>query len=308
MQIYNNLNFCTDTPCVLALGCFDGVHLGHRAVINAAKKIATEHGLPLGVFTFATPPRNFFLPDSVPMICTTEDKLALLESLGVDICICVPCNNDIFSIEPEEFVSDIIFSCLCASHIVCGYNYSFGKGGKGNPALIDSICKKRGAALTVIDEQIINGLSVSSSLVRLLVANGDVAQAATLLGRPHFLTSEVVDGQHLARTLGFPTVNTIPPHGLLLPKRGVYVSRVSFGDTFKYGITNIGIRPTVGTEILCAETHIFDFEGNLYGRKIKTEFLRFLRAEKKFSSVEEMAEQIHKDINTAKDVINNLKG
>ncbi len=287
----------------MALGCFDGVHLGHRAVIEAAKKRANELGLSLAVFTFDTPPRNFFVTDSVPMITDTADKLRLLEELGTDMCICVPCNNDIFSIEPEDFISDIILSRLRASHVVCGYNYSFGRGGKGSPALIKSICEARGVGLSVVDEQIVDGQSVSSSLIRVLCQNGDVRKAARLLGRPHFISSEVVDGQHLARTLGFPTVNTIPKAGVLLPKRGVYVSRVSFGNTYRFGITNVGIRPTVGTEILCAETHIFDFEGNLYGQNIKVEFLEFIRPETKFDSIDKMAHQIRADIAYAKEAI-----
>ncbi len=303
MQIYTDLKFSLDRPCVLALGCFDGVHLGHSAVINTAKKTATSCGLPLAVFTFATPPRNFFVPDSVKMIVTTEKKLDLLDELGVDICICVPCSREIFSMSPEDFIEQIIFSRLAAKHIVCGYNYSFGRGGKGNPQLISDYCAKGHATLTVIDEQIIDGYSVSSSLVRSLISEGDIETANRLLGRPYFLSSRVVDGQHLARTLGFPTVNIIPREELQLPKSGVYVSRTSFDGTYRYGITNVGIRPTVNLGIVCAETHLFDFEGNLYGKDIKVEFLHFIRPEKKFESVEAMAAQIHRDIQTAKKYI-----
>ncbi len=307
MRLFCDLSFIFEGPCVLALGCFDGVHLGHRAVIGAAKEIADKEGLPLAVFTFEQPPKNFFSVGSVPLITSAEDKLRIFEELGVAAAVCLPLSVDVLSMKADDFINDMIFRRLNAKHVVCGYDYSFGKGATGTPKHIRAACKRYGARLTVIPEQKQNGATVSSSLIRKLVTEGDVMTAASYLGRPFSLSSTVVDGQHLARTLGFPTVNTVPEKGLLLPKRGVYVTRARFASTHRYGITNVGIRPTVGTEILCAETHIFDFEGNLYGQRVTVEFLRFLRPEIKFDSVESMAKQIRRDITEAKTYIESIE-
>ena len=306
MIIFSDMNFTLTEPCVLALGCFDGVHIGHRAVISKARAIADTEGLSLAIFTFEQPPRNFFAPNSVPVISTTEDKLDILSSLGVDTAICLPFDKNILSMPAESFIDEIVFGKLDARHVVCGYNYSFGKGAVGTPSLIEQKCKQTGRALTVVAEQRYGDVSVSSSLIRRLIGEGDVHTANKYLCRPYSISSVVVDGQHLARTLGFPTVNTIPQKGLLLPKSGVYVTRVSFCGTHRYGITNVGIRPTVGTNILCAETHIFDFEGNLYGKSVKVEFLHFLRSETQFDSVQAMAAQIHKDIDRARAYVEKL--
>ncbi len=300
MRVFHSLNFNIDTPCAVALGCFDGVHLGHRAVIETAKSKALSLGISCAVFTFEAPPRNFFSPNSAPMLSSLEDKLRLFEELGVDICVCVPLSDKIFNTDALSFAEDIILDKMKAKHIVCGYNYTFGKRGAGNVRLLHSICSEANIGLSVLSEQKIGGVTLSSSQIRSLVAEGDMERARELLGRYFSVSSLVVDGQHLARTLGFPTVNIIPEAGLMLPRRGVYAVRIKFAGSEKYGITNVGIRPTVGTQIECAETHIFDFEGNLYGQRVTVEFLHFLREEKKFSSVDDMARQIHEDIEKVK--------
>ena len=300
MIIKNDLNFKSDTPCVLALGCFDGVHLGHREVLGTAKKIAESVSRPLCVLTFEQPPRNFFSPSPVPLITSTEEKLGIFERLGVDIAVCLPLSRDILTVEAQDFVREILIKKLCAAHVVCGYDYGFGRGAKGNSALLTELCGEFGVGVTTVGEYKLDGTSVSSSLVRRTVADGDMELSAKYLGRPYSLTSIVVDGQHLARRFGFPTVNIIPEENRLLPKRGVYVTKILFDNEIWYGITNVGVRPTVNTKITCAETHIFDYHGDLYGKSITVEFLHFLREETKFPSVEAMAEQIGIDIAVAK--------
>lgn len=303
MLIYRTVDTFLDSQSVVALGCFDGVHIGHMAVIKEAQRVAKMIGYPLSVFTFDTPPRNFFLPDSVPVICTPEEKLSLFEAAGVDISVCVPFDETMVNTSAEDFINDILIGRMRAAYVVCGYNYTFGKKGTGNAELIRAVCERSGIGVSIIPEQTLDGVSVSSSLIRSTVMDGDMEYAAALLGRPFFLTSRVVDGQHLARRLGFPTVNTLPPSGHLLPKRGVYVTMIRFDKEKRYGITNVGIRPTVDTNILCAETHIFDFDGDLYGKDINVEFLHFLREERRFNSVEEMSVQVKNDIETAKHYI-----
>ncbi len=300
MRVFRTLNFQMDTPCSVALGCFDGVHLGHRAVIECARREAVEKKLLCAVFTFEAPPKGFFAPDGVQMLSSVEDKLEIFSRLGVDICVCLPLSEDIFNTDALSFAEDIILGKMRAAHIVCGYNYTFGKRGAGNARFLKDICSKNGIGISVIPEQRVDKTTVSSTEIRAMLASGDMENAQRLLGRAYSVSAEVIDGQHLARSLGFPTVNIIPPKGVMLPRRGVYISKIKFSGTQKYGITNVGLRPTVGTDIECAETHIFDFEGNLYGQRISVELLHFLREEKKFSSVEEMAKQIHEDIDRVK--------
>ncbi len=305
MQLYTSLDLRLRTPCVLALGCFDGVHIGHRAVIDAARDLASKHGLPLAVFTFASPPRNFFSPNSTPLITPPEQKPQIFSDLGVDICVCVAPSREVFDMSPTVFINEVIVGKLCAKFVVCGYNYTFGKGGAGSPETLGAQLSHKGVGVCVLEKKTLDGKEISSSAIRECVSRGDLDTAAQLLGRPYSVSAKVVDGQHLARSLGFPTVNILPPHGQLLPPNGVYVSRVCFDGKEFFGITNVGVRPTVGTKILCVETHIINFEGNLYGKQIRVEFLRFVRPEQRFESVEQMAKQIHKDIDSAKKYVKN---
>ncbi len=300
MEIFSTVTHRSESPCVVALGCFDGVHIGHRAVIGEARSIADELSLPLCVFTFTKPPKSFFSSTPIPRVCATQDKHALLRSLGVDIIVSVEPSKEIFSMTAEAFIKDILLSNLRASHIVCGFNYTFGAGGMGDTALLRRICEQNGSSVSVCPQQKVGNITVSSSLIRDAVSDGNMSLAAKYLGRPFSLSAQVVGGQHLARKLGFPTINMIPDKELVLPKNGVYVTSVSFDGEQRYGITNVGMRPTVDTHVLCAETHLFDFDGDLYDKRITVKFLEFIRKETKFPSVEEMAKQVRKDIETAK--------
>ena len=306
MQIFRSIDHVFPSECVVALGCFDGVHKGHAAVLGEAKKISVQKNIPLCVFSFSEPPRNFFCEGSVPLITSESEKLRLLADMGTDVAVCVPFDKNILSMTAEDFINIILLNRLRAAHVVCGYNYTFGKGALGTPELIGKLCKTRGVGVTVTPDLCVNGISVSSSEIRRRVAEGDMDTAAMLLGRNYSLSGKVVDGQHLARRLGFPTVNIIPSQNLLIPKNGVYVSAVRFDNERKYGITNVGLRPTVNTHILCAETHLFDFDGDLYGKSITVEFLRFMREETKFPSVEQMAIQIENDILEAKKYLQSM--
>ena len=186
---------------------------------------------------------------------------------------------------------------------MCGFNYSFGAGSKGNTALLEELCAPHKICVTAVQEYKQNGICVSSSLIRRAIADGDTTAIKNMLGRYYSITAKVVNGQHLARKLGFPTVNMIPDKDVLLIKNGVYVTRVNIDGKQKYGITNVGLRPTVDTDLLCAETHIFDFEGDLYGKELCVEFLHFLRSETKFEDVSALADQVANDIKRAKEYI-----
>ena len=307
MKSYTLRTYKANNSCVCALGCFDGVHIGHQELINKAKEIADRVSLPLLVWSFAEPPKNFFLKNSVPLLTSSEEKRLQIRRLGADIFLSVPFDQTIASLSPEDFFENILVKKFKATHIVCGFNYRFGNGGKGDTELLSVLCKKYGLGLSVIPPVKIGDITVSSSEIRSALRVGDLTKATELLGRPYSLRSNVINGQRLGRKLGFPTINQTFPNGKLILKNGVYVTRVLWGKTARYGITNVGLRPTVDGHTLCAETNIFDFEGDLYGKTVTIEFLEFIRDEKKFSSIDELSAQVGLDIREATHFIANIK-
>lgn len=309
MILYNDDKYVANAPSVVALGCFDGVHIGHRAVIEMAVKIAKQMDLASAVWTFGEPPKNFFFPESVKLLTDKAEKCRRISDLGVDMLFCVDFTGEIAALTPEEFFSEVVIKKINAKHVVCGFNYTFGAKSAGNTELLSTLCEQHGIGLTVIDPVTYGGISVSSSLIRSLITSGEMQKVSEYLGYPYTLASTVVDGQKLARRLGFPTVNLTPSASIILPKNGVYVSRVDLEGNARelFGITNIGMRPTVKADAICAETHIFDFDGDLYGKELRVELLNFLRAEQLFDSIEELREQVQKDIAAAKDFITKIR-
>ena len=303
MKSYKTNEFFSDSPSVVALGCFDGVHIGHQTVIKRAVSIAKELSVKSAVWTFDESPRNFFTPYSSPVITDRDEKRKLMRTLGIDIFVSIPFDIETGALSPEDFFERILLQKLRAVHIVCGFNYSFGKGGAGKTDLLRTLCDENGVGLTVIESIDTNGAPISSSRIREAIESGNIEEAQKYLGRPYSINTIVIDGQKLARRLGFPTVNQVFERGILVPKSGVYITRVTIDSKKHYGITNVGIRPTVGGKTLCAETHILDFSGNLYGKKLRVEFLHFMRPETAFSSIDELSQKVHDDIATAKAII-----
>ena len=305
MKIYSSVNHSSRSDCVVALGCFDGVHIGHAKVISTAREIADHLGCACAVWTFDEPPRNYFIKNGVPLITDQKEKEELIRSLGVDKLISVPFTRETARISAEDFFENILVNRLRAVHIVCGFNYTFGAQGLGNEKMLEKLCKEKGIGFTIVPAVSISGVTASSSAIRDALTEGDTELAMSLLGRPHSIRTVVISGQRLGRRLGFPTLNQEFPTGRLVPKKGVYASRITVDESKKtyFGITNVGIRPTVGGTSLFAETNIFDFSGDLYGRKVKVEFLKFLRDERKFPTLTLLTEQIEKDVQTAKEYL-----
>ena len=305
MKVYSTINHSSGSPCVVALGCFDGVHVGHIEVIKTARKLADTLGYDCTVWTFDEPPKNYFLKRSVPLITDKAQKKELISRLGTDKLISVPFTKETAKISAEDFFDEILRKRIKAKHIVCGFDYSFGKDGKGTPELLAELCSKNNIGLSVIPPVSVSGITVSSSAIRDALADGKTEIATALLGRPYSLRTIVINGQHLARKLGFPTVNQEFPSRMLVPKYGVYVSQVTIANRRKkyFGITNVGIRPTVGGTALFAETNIFDFSDDLYGSSVKIEFLSFIREEKNFESIDALSVQVNEDIKKAKEYI-----
>ena len=271
----------------IVLGSFDGVHLGHRAVIDAAE------GYNCIAVTFSLPPKSY--KSSAPkLLMTLEDKKAQLKKCGANE-IYVMDFESVKDTSPEDFLN-FLKEKFNPYLIVCGFNYRFGKGASGNTETIKAFCSKNGIEFTEIPEVEKEGVTVSSSYIRSLIADGDVKKANTLLSQDFGFSAEVINGDHRGRTIGFPTINQVYPAALINPKFGVYESTVFFdGKTYK-AITNLGVRPTYLNENVTCESYIRGFSGDLYGKTVTLRLKRFLRAERKFSSVEELKKAIESDI------------
>ena len=302
MKIYCDPHAISDAPTVCALGCFDGVHLGHAAIISEAKTVAQKSELLTAVWSFNEPPKNYFCSEKVKLLTAAEEKYSLMSALGVDLLVAADFDESVATLSAENFFKDILVDRLKARHIVCGFNYRFGRGGIGDVEMLASLCRKHGLSLSVVPPVALGGTTVSSSEIRSALERGDIERANLLLGRPYSLCAKVIDGQHLGRSLGFPTVNQVFDPRKQLPPYGVYASRVCIGGALRYGITNVGMRPTVGGTLLCAETNIFDFDGDLYGKTLTVELISFIRPEKKFDSVDSLSAQVHADIARAKEI------
>ena len=298
MTVYNAPFAKLNCKTAVALGFFDGVHVGHKTVIENAVKYSRENNIPAVVWTFINSPKK-----SALSITDNDERKALFETLGVDILIAFPFSEDVKGLTKDKFVNTVLKENLNAEKVFCGFNYSFGAGGKGTPEELKQLCEKQDISVEISKEISVDGETVSSTRIREYIENGFPEKASRLLGRPYSISGTVTNGKKLGRTLGFPTANVNLPKNKVIPKDGVYLTKTEFDGKFYCGITNIGTNPTVEDKQRRAENYIFDFSEDIYGNEIKIEFLRFIRGEKKFDSVESLAEQVKKDIETAKEKV-----
>ena len=305
----------TDIPlavrgAAVALGNFDGVHLGHRAVIADAVAAAKRLGAPSAVMTFEPHPRCFFQPEGAPFELTPGGKKARhIAALGVDVLFLIPFNADFAAIPAEHFVCDVLAVGLGVRHVIAGYNFVFGKGRGGDLGLLEKLGEKNGFGVSVVSEvssQETDGAAYSSTLVRDRLRDGRVREAAALLGRAWEVEGEVMPGDQRGRQIGFPTAN-VNPEGYLMPSLGVYavwVGIVEGGSTdWRPGVVNVGRRPTFDGEGVTVEANIFDFEGDLYGRTLRVAFADFLRPEMKFDGIDAIRTQIATDCEAARKLL-----
>jgi len=281
-------------PVYLAIGIFDGVHRGHQALIDEAQADAKKTGGTAVVMTFEPHPMMFFQRAEPPLrLSSPRHKELLLERQGVTHLAVLPFEAARAGQTAEEFVEDLRVACQPLGGIVVGADWKFGKGRGGNVELLKQL---GGFEVDGIPAVAIDGEVISSTAIRLAVARGDLVFAEKALGRPYAVLGKVVPGQKMGQELGFPTAN-IDAAGLQLPPDGVYAVRVRIGDKAFDGIANLGIRPTVSRDSKrVLEVHLFEFEGDLYGMDVEVEFLRFVRGERKFDSVDELRAQIDRDI------------
>ena len=284
-------------PCSLALGAFDGLHRGHMAVIRAAQE--KPPSLHAGVLTFTGSPQGS------PALITPEEKEEILRAEGVERLYSLHF-SEVKDIPAEEFFWDTLQKRCKAKKLCCGEDFRFGKGAKGDVSLLRSLCKEAGTELAVLPAVTENGEKISSTAIRAQVQAGDIPAANRLLGRPFGFAAEIIHGNHLGRELGFPTVNQPLPEHFSLPPFGVYVSHMEIDGVKHYGVTNIGKKPTVGSDRVLAETWIMDFSGDLYGKTLRLSLLEFLRPERKFDSLEELKAEVLKNGEQAREIAEKL--
>ena len=286
------------TRRVVALGFFDGVHLGHASLIEMAKRRAAELGLCPAVMSFDQHPDTLVSDRPVRLLNSMRDRKEILNHwFGITDVIMVHFDESMMRMPWDRFVEDYLAGTLHAAHLICGYDFRFGAMGAGNPERLLEKCRELGIGLDVMPKVTLDGVTVSSTYIRELIERGDMEEAGRFLGHPHCLSGEVVHGKALGRTIGIPTANLLIPGNVLTPAFGVYASKVTLPDgQEKLAVTNVGVRPTVGeSELVTVEPWILDFDGDLYGKTIRVDYYRRLRGERKFSGLEELRQEIRKN-------------
>ncbi len=295
MVIENTTKFEIDGRSAVAIGKFDGIHLGHQKLLH---KIIEQkrNGCLACVFTFDTSAAAFFGNEAGELTTRTQ-KRAVFEKAGVDVLIEFPLNEETAAIEPEDFVTRYLTEQMHAAYICAGADLSFGKKGAGNYDLLQKYASRCGYRIEIIEKVKVDGIEVSSTRLREMIRNGAMEKAAAMLGAPYRIDGLVEHGMKFGRTIGMPTANLIPPADKLLPPNGVYFSRVSYAGKRYKSISNIGYKPTVSDlKVMGVETYLYDFTEEIYGKEIGVELLSFRRPEMKFDSTDVLKRQLQADI------------
>ena len=303
MKVFRSLDEIKDIKeTVVAVGNFDGIHVGHQELIRRTVKSAKISGIKSAVFTFNNHPKNVLAGKRViKNIMYPEEKITMLKKMGIDYVFSIDFDYQISHTPAEQFITDILIDKFKMKEMYCGFNYNFGYKAEGDTDLLVKMGQKHGFGIHVMDPVRVDGQVVSSSLIRSLINEGNVDEARIMLGRNYAIGGEVVRGNMIGRTIGFPTSNILIDETMVTPSNGVYITKCNYNMVQYPGITNVGIKPTIGDNKRVIETHIFDFNKDIYGRMIKVEFVKKIRDEMKFPSVDALAEQIQNDCQTARD-------
>ena len=278
---------------IIALGFFDGVHLGHQALLKACVELANELNIIPAAITFHRHPQSLFSAAVPPLVNSLEDRHRLLAQYGMKQVITVPVSPQVMEMPWQDFLSQLMADG--AAGFVCGNDFRFGHRGEGNARLLEGFCRQRDLPCVIAPEQLLEGVRISSTHIRGLLEAGELETAVRFLGHPHILSGVVVRGQQLGRKIGIPTANLLIPQGVIVPKFGVYACRILTEMGEFSAVTNVGTRPTVAGSGVTVEPWILDFEGDLYGKTVTLEFHKFLRPEMKFPSLEDLRAEIQRN-------------
>ncbi|WP_395803850.1 bifunctional riboflavin kinase/FAD synthetase [Daejeonella sp.] len=304
MKIYTHIDeFKQIKNAVLTIGTFDGVHIGHQKIISRLKEVAQQKGGETVILTFFPHPRMILHPDdlNIKLISTMDEKAELMKSLGIDHLIITPFTRDFSNLNPQEYIKDILVEKIGTTHIIIGYDHRFGKDRSGGLAELQNYASEFGYEVEEIPEQDIDDVAISSTKIRNALLSGDVKTAESFLGYPFHLSGKVIKGDQIGRTIGFPTANLfIEESYKLIPSDGIYAVSVDFKsgqlkNKSAKGMAYIGHRPTINGMSRNIEVNIFDFNEDIYGETIRLNFLKYLRDDQKFNSLDELKEQLAKD-------------
>ena len=297
MKIFNALDEIKNIePTVVALGNFDGVHKGHQEIINRTVKEAAAAGLKSGVFTFSNHTSSVL--DNVPRvknILYPDQKIDIFDSMGVDYMFNIPFTKEILAMEPVTFIDEILIKKFNIREAYCGFNYSFGYKASGTPEILMREGLKRGFGIHVQEPYTIDGIVVSSTYIRQLIEEGRMEECTKFMGRMYAIDGEIVVGNKLGRTIGFPTCNTVVDDTMITPPNGVYITMCTIDGVRRPSVTNVGVKPTIGKYEKNIETHIFNFNEDVYGKRIRVDFIKHTRPEMKFDSLDDLKNQIEQD-------------
>jgi len=297
--IKNTTEFFIEEPTVISLGKFDGIHRGHELLLEQLMKKKRE-GYKAVIFTFDIPPKKALNAEEVKVLTTNEEKMHMFDSFGIDYLIECPFTPEVMSMEPEVFI-EMLVKNLSVKYIVAGEDFCFGRNRRGNYQMLQEYASKLSYEAIILPKMKEDERDISSSYVREEIMEGRIEMANKLLGYPYFVSGEVKHGNKIGRTIGFPTINLIPPANKLLPSYGVYITKVTIDGIVYHGVTNVGCKPTIeGENPIGIETYILDFQQDVYDKVVIVTFIKKIRDERKFPSLESLLTQMRLDVNEAR--------
>ncbi len=297
MEIYSSLQKINETKkTAVALGYFDGIHLGHRQVIGKAVSCAKENNLKSCVFTFTLPEKGAEIK-GLSILSLPQKKLRI-NSLGIDNYFSPPF-FDFCNLTPQNFVKQVLVNCLNAKHIFCGENFTFGKNKSGNTKILQELCKEYEITTHIVPMSYYENEEISSTKIRTALQNGDIEKANAMLCEAYSIDFEVLHGKKIGRKMGYPTINQVYPNGMILPKSGVYITKVVIDDKSYAGATGLGNRPTFDGDAITCETHIVNFNGELYNKNVCVEFYKYVKPNVKFDDIKMLEEYIHSTVQSS---------
>ncbi len=291
-----------ENPTSATIGNFDGVHMGHKKIIDSVKKEALEKGLSSCVITFHPHPQKVLQNINIPLLVPIRERLKLLEREGIDYVACYTFTKELSEISAKDFITNTLVGKLNLKHLIVGPDFAFGRKREGNAELLRVMGEKLGFETRVVGPELIEDQIVSSTSIRNFLREGNVQEASKFLGYDFYIEGSVIEGERRGRQIGFPTLN-LDTDWDILPRVGVYATRAYIDEEKKESITNVGYRPTFGSDELLIETHVFDFDRDVYGKRVRVEFVERVRDEQKFDGPDALVDQIKKDVVKVKDIL-----